>query len=92
MSTSTSDPPGTPVPAQLVPDEPDATPTDSVSVSPTPTPSPSPSPSPVPPLAAWVNGQPVYLADYERQLNQYEASLVARGGNPASQEGQENLR
>lgn len=93
MSTSTSVPPVTPVPAQSVPDEPDATPVDpaSVSPSPPPPPPPPPSPTPVPPLAAWVNGQPVYLADYERQLNQYEASLVARGGDPTSQEGQENL-
>ena len=29
---------------------------------------PSPTPTPEPPMAARVNGQPVYLADYEREL------------------------
>jgi parvulin-like peptidyl-prolyl isomerase len=31
------------------------------------------------------------LADYERELGRYEASLVSRGIDPASPEGQENL-
>jgi parvulin-like peptidyl-prolyl isomerase len=42
-------------------------------------------------MAARVNGQPVYLADYERELGQYESSLLSRGIDPNSQEGQENL-
>lgn len=42
-------------------------------------------------LAAQVNGQPIYLADYERELAQYEASLLARGVDPNSPEGQESL-
>jgi len=46
----------------------------------------SSSPTPEPPLAALVNGQPVYLSDYER-----EASLSSRGIDPNSAEGQENL-
>ena len=83
--------PGTPVPAQAAAEEPDPTPGDSAPISPTPTPVPAPSPTPEPPLAARVDGQPVYLADYERQLSQYEASLVARGGDPASPDGKENL-
>jgi peptidyl-prolyl cis-trans isomerase C len=52
---------------------------------------PSPTPTPEPPMAALVNGQPVYLADYERELGQYETSLLSRGIDPNSPEGQENL-
>jgi hypothetical protein len=43
------------------------------------------------PLAALVNGQPIYLADYERALGQYEADLPLRGIDPASAEGQADL-
>lgn len=50
-----------------------------------------PSPSPTPKLAAMVNGQPVYLTDYERELGRYEASLEAQGIDPSSPEGQQNL-
>jgi len=49
------------------------------------------SPTPEPPLAALVNDQPVYLADYERELGRYEASLLSRGIDPSSPEGQANL-
>jgi parvulin-like peptidyl-prolyl isomerase len=42
-------------------------------------------------VAALVNGEPVYLADYERKLGQYEASLPAQGIDPNSPEGQEKL-
>ena len=52
---------------------------------------PSPTPTPELPMAARVNGQPVYLADYERELGQYESSLLSRGIDPNSPEGQENL-
>jgi parvulin-like peptidyl-prolyl isomerase len=43
------------------------------------------------PLAALVNGRPIYLADYERALGQYEADLPLRGLDPASPEGQAEL-
>lgn len=43
------------------------------------------------PLAALVNGQPIYLADYERALGQYEADLPLRGLDPSSAEGQADL-
>jgi parvulin-like peptidyl-prolyl isomerase len=43
------------------------------------------------PLAAWVNGQPIYLVDYERQVAQYQAAMVASGVDVASSEGQERL-
>ena len=42
-------------------------------------------------MAALVNGQPIYLADYERELGRYEASLLSRGIDPSSEEGQANL-
>jgi parvulin-like peptidyl-prolyl isomerase len=42
-------------------------------------------------VAALVSGQPIYMVDYERELGQYEASLLARGIDPNSQEGQSNL-
>jgi len=50
-----------------------------------------PSLTPEPPTAALVNGQPIYLADYERKLGQYEASLPAQGIDPNSSEGQAHL-
>lgn len=50
-----------------------------------------PSPTPEPPLAAEVNGEPIYLSEYEQELGQYEASLEAQGIDPESEEGQENL-
>jgi len=50
------------------------------------------SPTPEAPLAALVNGQPIYLADYERELGQYEADLLpSQGIDPSSPEGQERL-
>jgi len=50
-----------------------------------------PTPTPESPLAARVNGQPIYLSDYERELGRYEASLESRGIDPNTPEGQENL-
>ncbi len=48
-------------------------------------------PSPTPALAARVNGQPIYQADYERQLARYQASLAAQGIDPNSPEGQQKV-
>jgi parvulin-like peptidyl-prolyl isomerase len=42
-------------------------------------------------LAALVNGKPIYLADYERALGQYEADLPLRGIDPSTAEGQADL-
>jgi peptidyl-prolyl cis-trans isomerase C len=50
-----------------------------------------PSPTPEPPLAARVNGEPIYLAEYERELGRYEAGLAAQGIDPTSPEGQDNV-
>lgn len=65
------------------------------SVLPTPSdPSPTqvlPSPTPTPPLAARVNGQPIYLADYERELARYASTLAAQDVDPDTPAGQEKL-
>ncbi len=53
---------------------------------------PPPTPTPERPLAARVNGQPIYLVDYERQVAQYQDALAASGADIASPEGQERLR
>jgi Parvulin-like peptidyl-prolyl isomerase len=53
---------------------------------------PPPTPTPERPLAARVNGQPIYLVDYERQVAQYQDALAASGVDIASPEGQERLR
>ena len=52
---------------------------------------PASTPTPDRPLAALVNGQPIYLVDYERQVAQYQAALVASGGDIASQDGQQQV-
>ncbi len=50
-----------------------------------------PSPTPDRPLAARVNGQPIYLVDYERQVAQYQDALVAAGVDLNAPEGQQQL-
>lgn len=44
------------------------------------------------PLAAKVNGQPVPLAQYQRQVVQEQAVLTAQGVDPKSASGQEQLK
>ena len=65
------------------------------SVLPTPSDPPPtsvlPSPTPPPPMAARVNGEPIYLADYQREVDRYEAALTAQGIDPDSQEGRVKL-
>lgn len=56
-----------------------------------PPPTATPTPTPTPPLAAIVNGQCIYLADYERRLAQYEQSLLPQGAEASSPEVQETL-
>lgn len=79
--------------ATLQPTIPSATevypsPTAEVAVPPVAEASPTPTTAP---LAALVNGQPVYLADYERAVAQYEADLRARGVDPSGAEGQQEM-
>lgn len=44
------------------------------------------------PLAAKVDGQPIPLAEYQRQVTQEQAALVAQGVDPKSTSGQETLK
>jgi parvulin-like peptidyl-prolyl isomerase len=52
---------------------------------------PTPTATPPAPLAALVNGEYVFLADYERRVAQYEDALLLTGLDPASEEGQIRL-
>jgi parvulin-like peptidyl-prolyl isomerase len=44
------------------------------------------------PLAARVNGQPISLAQYERQAKQSEVALIQQGVDPNSEQGKEALK
>ncbi|MGC9394315.1 MAG: peptidylprolyl isomerase [Anaerolineae bacterium] len=55
-------------------------------VPPTITPSPTPEPQ-----AALVNGQPILLADYEREMTLYVESMAAAGQDASTDEGQDAL-
>jgi peptidyl-prolyl cis-trans isomerase C len=62
-----------------------------VADTPTPVP-PTMTPSPTPePQAALVNGQPILLADYEREVALYVESMAAAGEDTSTDEGQESL-
>ncbi len=52
----------------------------------------TPTPTPPAPLAAMVNGQYVFLADYEARVRQYEEALFDQGVDPNTEEGQGFLR
>jgi parvulin-like peptidyl-prolyl isomerase len=54
-------------------------------VEPSPTPIP-PTPTPMAPLAALVNGQPVFLADYENELARYEQGQAELGLSPGAED------
>ena len=47
-----------------------------------PAPTVTPTPTPPAPLAAQVNGQYIFLADYERRVAQYEQALADQGLDP----------
>ncbi|MFP4343126.1 MAG: peptidylprolyl isomerase [Anaerolineales bacterium] len=51
---------------------------------------PTPPATPVP-LAALVNGEPLTLQEYERQIARYEVAMLAAGEDPGTPEGQEAL-
>ncbi len=50
-----------------------------------------PTVTPPAPLAAAVNGQYIFLADYQRKLAQYEQALLDQGLDVDTEEGQDNL-
>ncbi len=49
-----------------------------------PTPTVTPTPTPPAPLAAQVNGQYIFLTDYERRVAQYEQALTDQGLDPGT--------
>lgn len=55
-------------------------------------PTEAPTATPLAPLAATVNGQYIFLADYEQRVTQYEEALFEQGIDPNTEEGQEFLR
>lgn len=63
----------------------------STAIPPSPTPAatntPEPTPTPTAPVAALVNGQPIFLADYEQELARYEQAQTELGVDPAPVEG-----
>lgn len=66
--------------------------TESVQARPTAPPATvTPTVTPPAPLAAVVNGQYVFLADYERRVDQYELALLDQGLDPDTQEGHAQL-
>ncbi len=72
-----------PSPSQTDVAKPAATEAPSTAVPPTATPAP-PSPTPEPPAAARVNGQPILLETYQKELARYEAAQHALGRDPAA--------
>jgi len=81
VTTPTASPETTPVP-----------PTAETSAPAAPTPIPPISPTPASePLAALVNGETITLADYERQMVRYAASMTATGKDPNTPTGQKAL-
>ncbi len=56
-----------------------------------PSPTPAPTSTPTPALAARVNGEPIYLAEYERELARYASTLAAQDVDPDGEEGREKL-
>jgi len=59
-------------------------------IAPAPTVAPT-AVTPPAPLAAMVDGQYIFLADYERQVVQYEQALLEQGLDPESEEGRSDL-
>jgi parvulin-like peptidyl-prolyl isomerase len=55
--------------------------------TPAPTNTPEPTPTPTAPLAALVNGQPIFLADFEQELVRYEQAQAALGVDLATVDG-----
>ncbi len=82
-----------PTQAPTVPDVPEATSTaetDPTESSPIET-SVLPTPTEERPLAARVNGEPIYFDEYELELERYASALEAQGIDPSSEQGQERI-
>jgi hypothetical protein len=87
----TDEPPGTATSPAVHTVQPTATMVPSPTASPTAPPTVTPTPTPPAPLAAMVNGRYIFLAEYERQVAQYEQMLLASGIDPESEEGQNQV-
>lgn len=70
-------------------EEPTLPPADSISAPPQPTVAPTPTFGE--PLAALVNGAPIFLDDYLVQVTQAEQALIDQGVDPGAAEGQQSL-
>jgi parvulin-like peptidyl-prolyl isomerase len=82
--------PPTPVPVDDLLTPEDEQPTVTEVVSGEESTAPTPTLTPVP-LAALVNGEPITLQEYERQIARYEISMLASGEDPGTPEGQAAL-
>lgn len=94
LTSSPSSPP--PPSATPVPQDVPTTPADEVAeTSPDPTAAvaatEAPSPTPERPLAARVNGHPIYLDDFEREMERYQSSLEAQGISLDSEDGRDRV-
>ena len=63
----------------------------STALPPTSTPTPTPTPTPPAPLAAMVNGEYIFLSDYEQRVAQFEQALLEQGIDPQTSDGQAEL-
>ncbi len=86
LLSACTNPVAPPVAGQPTPD-PSSLPVDQQAVPTIPTAEPTPER----PLAAQVNGQPIYLVDYERQVAQYQEAMASSGIDLVSEEGQQRL-
>ena len=80
----------TPAPSDV--GAPTSPPADASAATQPPAPVDAPTPTPTePPVAARVNGEPIYLSDYQNRLAQYEAERIAQGVDPGTPDGQAQL-
>lgn len=81
LGAACSDQPGSEIVATTAVSDPTSMPT--AVIIPTPTPIP-PTPTPTEPMAALVNGQPIFLASYEQELARYEQAQAEMGNVPGA--------
>jgi parvulin-like peptidyl-prolyl isomerase len=83
--------PQTPTPVMPTPKV-SATPPSTPQASATPQPTPRiPTTTPDRPLAAMVNGQPIFLADYQEEMARFEAAMAEQGLDLESEDGKATL-
>lgn len=82
-------PEGQPTVVMMSTSEPSSGPPQAVATTAVPT--VTPTATPPAPLAATVNGQYVFLSEYDERVAQYEGALVQQGLDPSTPEGQAHL-